>query len=277
MGSGMELGSYGIWQATGKATPQVAAQAEKLGYGAIWIGGSPAARLSEAEEILDGTERINVATGIVNIWAVPAVEAAASYHRLDAKHPGRFHLGVGIGHREHTAQFADPYATTVAYLDELAAADVPAQRLILAALGPKVMKLAADRTAGAHPYLTTPAHTAQARRILGPGALLAPEHKVLLDTDSARARATARSTVNFYLSLVNYRRNLLKSGFIEADLADGGSDALVDALVLHGTAESVAAGLRAHRDAGADHVCIQVLGEELSDGHRALAEVLELG
>jgi probable F420-dependent oxidoreductase len=273
----MELGSYGIWQATGKATPQVAAQAEKLGYGAIWIGGSPAARLSEAEEILDGTERINVATGIVNIWAVPAVEAAASYHRLDAKHPGRFHLGVGIGHREHTAQFADPYATTVAYLDELAAADVPAQRLILAALGPKVMKLAADRTAGAHPYLTTPAHTAQARRILGPGALLAPEHKVLLDTDSARARATARSTVNFYLSLVNYRRNLLKSGFIEADLADGGSDALVDALVLHGTAESVAAGLRAHRDAGADHVCIQVLGEELSDGHRALAEVLELG
>jgi probable F420-dependent oxidoreductase len=272
----MDLGKYGIWQSTAGATPQVAAEAEKLGYGAIWIGGSPAAPLTEVEAILDATERIQVATGIVNIWAVPAAQAAASFHRLEAKHPGRFHLGVGIGHREHSEGYADPYATTVAYLDALAAEGVPAERQILAALGPKVMKLAGERTAGAHPYLTTPGHTAQARAILRPGAFLAPEHKVILDTVAERARAVARPTVNFYLGLNNYRRNLLRSGFTEADLADGGSDALVDALVLHGTAESIASRLAGHLNAGADHVCIQVLGNELSDGHRALAEVLEL-
>jgi len=272
----MDLGKYGIWQSTAGATPQVAAEAEKLGYGAIWVGGSPAGPLTEIEAILDATERIQVATGIVNIWAVPADEAAASFHRLEAKHPGRFHLGVGIGHREHSQGYADPYATTVAYLDGLAAAGVPAERQILAALGPKVLRLAGDRTAGAHPYLTTPSHTAEARKILRPGAFLAPEHKVVLDADPARARAAARPTVNFYLGLNNYRRNLLRSGFSEADLADGGSDALIDALVLHGTAETIAAGLRAHLEAGADHVSIQVLGNELSDGHRALAEVLEL-
>jgi probable F420-dependent oxidoreductase len=164
----------------------------------------------------------------------------------------------------------------VAYLDALAAEGVPAERQILAALGPKVMKLAGERTAGAHPYLTTPGHTAQARAILRPGAFLAPEHKVILDTVAERARAVARPTVNFYLGLNNYRRNLLRSGFTEADLADGGSDALGDALVLHGTAESIASRLAGHLNAGADHVCIQVLGNELSDGHRALAEVLEL-
>jgi len=272
----MELGSYGIWQTPDKATPRVAVEVEKLGYGTVWLGGSPAGRLAEAEEILDATERINVATGIVNIWATPAEEVAASFHRLEAKHPGRFHLGVGIGHREHTAPYADPYATTVTYLDRLAAEGVPADRQILAALGPKIMKLAADRTAGAHPYLTTPNHTAEARTIVGPTALLAPEHKVLLDTDPARARATARTTVERYLGLVNYRRNLIRCGFTEADFADGGSDALVDALVLHGTADAVAPGLRAHLQAGANHVCIQVLGDELSDTHRALAEALEL-
>jgi probable F420-dependent oxidoreductase len=272
----MNLGKFGIWRFAATATPQVAAEAEKLGYGAIWVGGSPAARLSEAEAILDATERITVTTGIVNIWAVPAADAAASYHRLEDRHPGRFHLGVGIGHRERTEAYADPYATTVAYLDELAARGVPAQRQILAALGPKVMKLAGDRTAGAHPYLTTPNHSAQAREILGANALLAPEHKVVLDTDPDRARALARTTVAFYLGLDNYRRNLLRSGFTEADLADGGSDALIDALVLHGTAQSIAVRLAEHHAAGADHVCIQVLGDELSHGHRELSEALGL-
>jgi probable F420-dependent oxidoreductase len=275
--AGMNLGGYGIWQATARATPGMAAEAEKLGYGAFWIGGSPAGRLTEAEEILDATERITVATGIVNIWAVPAVEAAASYHRLEARHPGRFVLGVGIGHPEHTTQFSDPFETTVHYLDALAAEGVPGDRAILAALGPKVMKLAGDRTGGAHPYLTTPTHTAQARRILPPGAVLAPEQKVLPVTDPVEARAAARAKVGFYLSLDNYRRNLIRCGFAEADLADGGSDALIDALVLYGTADTIAAGLRAHRDAGADHVCIQVLGEDLSAAHRALADALDLG
>jgi probable F420-dependent oxidoreductase len=273
----MDLGKYGIWQSTVGATPQVAAEAEKLGYGTVWIGGNPAGDLHQVEALLDATERIVVATGIVNMWGVPAAEAAASFHRLEAKHPGRLLLGVGIGHKEATAEFRDPYATILDYLDSLAAGDVPADRQALAALGPKVLKVAAERTAGAHPYLTTPAHTADARRIVGPDALLAPEHKVILDTDVERARATARPTIQFYLNLVNYRRNLLRYGFTEEDFANSGSDRLVDALVLHGTAESIAPRLAEHHAAGANHVCIQVLGNELSDGHRALAEALELG
>jgi probable F420-dependent oxidoreductase len=273
----MDLGSYGIWQTVAKATPDVAVEAEQLGFGTIWVGGSPAAKLTESEAILDATERIKVATGIVNIWATAAEDAAASYHRLEAKHPGRFMLGVGIGHPEATAQFRDPYQTIVEYLDRLAAEGVPADRTCLAALGPKVLKLAGQRTAGAHPYLTTPRHTAEARELLGPGVLLAPEHKVVLETDPERARALGRPTLERYLRLVNYRRNLLRTGFTEEDLAHGGSDRLVDALVLHGDAKTVAAGLRAHTEAGANHVCIQVLGDELSAGHRALAEALELG
>ncbi|HEY2831366.1 MAG TPA: LLM class F420-dependent oxidoreductase [Sporichthyaceae bacterium] len=272
----MDLGSYGIWQSTAKATPDVAVEAEQLGFGSIWVGASPAAKLTEVEDILDATERIKVATGIVNIWAVPAEDASASYHRLEAKHPGRFLLGVGIGHPEKTSQFRDPYQTTVEYLERCAAEGVPADRMCLAALGPKVLKLAAQRTAGAHPYLTTPRHTAEAREIVGPNVLLAPEHKVVLDTDPERARALARPTVQFYLQLVNYRRSLLRIGFTEDDLANGGSDRLVDALALHGDAKTVAAGLRAHTEAGANHVSIQVLGDELSAGHRALAEALEL-
>jgi probable F420-dependent oxidoreductase len=273
----MELGKYGIWQSTAGATPPVAAEAEKHGYGAVWIGGNPAGDLHEVEALLDATDRIVIATGIVNMWGVPAAQAAASFHRLEAKHPGRLLLGVGIGHPEATSEFRDPYATILEYLDGLAAADVPAGRQALAALGPKVLKVAAERTAGAHPYLTTPEHTADARRIVGPNALLAPEHKVILDTDAERARAAARPTIAFYLRLVNYRRNLLRYGFTEDDFANSGSDRLVDALVLHGTAESIATRLKAHLDAGANHVSIQVLGNELSDGHRALAEALELG
>jgi probable F420-dependent oxidoreductase len=272
----MDLGSYGIWQSTAGATPEVAVEAEQLGFGTVWVGGSPAAKLTEVEDILDATERIKVATGIVNIWAVGAEEASASYHRLEAKHPGRFLLGVGIGHPEATSEFRDPYRTLVEYVDRCAAEGVPGDRMCLAALGPKVLKLAAQRTAGAHPYLTTPRHTAEAREIVGPNALLAPEQKVVLDTDPERARALARPTIQFYLRLVNYRRNLLRTGFTEEDLADGGSDRLVDALALHGDAKTIAAGLRAHTEAGANHVCVQVLGDELSAGHRALAEALEL-
>jgi probable F420-dependent oxidoreductase len=160
------------------------------------------------------------------------------------------------------------------YLTRLDRAEVPRDRLILAALGPQALRVAAERTAGAHPYLTTPAHTRFAREVIGRGPLLAPEHKVTLDSDPKHARETGRKVVSYYLDRVNYRNNLIRSDWTESDMADGGSDELIDALVLHGTPESVAAGLRAHLDAGADHVGVQVLGEDPMLSYRRLAEVL---
>ncbi|MHA6625304.1 LLM class F420-dependent oxidoreductase [Pseudonocardia sichuanensis] len=256
----VELGRYGVWRGHWGLDPQLAVEIEALGYGAIWIGGSPGGDLALAESLLDATQRLAVATGIVNMWSTPAEEVAESYHRIEATHPGRFLLGVGIGHPEATKEYRSPYATMVDYLDRLDAAGVPVAGRALAALGPKALRLSADRTAGAHPFLTTPEHTRQARGLVGDGVLLAPEQKVVVDTDAPRARTTARPAVeNPYLHLVNYRSNLQRLGWSEADLDDGGSDALIDALVAHGDAASVAARLTAHLDAGADHVCAQVL------------------
>jgi probable F420-dependent oxidoreductase len=269
----VELGRYGVWCTQRALDPKLAVEMEALGYGAVWIGGSPPGDLALAESLLDATQRLAVATGIVNMWSTPAEEVAASYHRLEAKHPGRFLLGVGIGHPEATQEYRSPYATMVDYLDRLDAADVPVAGRALAALGPKVLRLSADRTAGAHPYLTTPEHTRQARATLGPDVLLAPEQKVVVDTDAARARATARPGVeNPYLHLVNYRSNLQRLGWSESDMDDGGSDALIDALVAHGDAAAVAARLIEHLDAGADHVCLQVLPND-RDPAPALREI----
>ena len=270
----VSLGTIGIWQFTGQATPELAAEVEKLGYGTVWIGGSPDGSLDQAEALLDATERITVATGIVNMWKDDAATVAAAFQRLEAKHPGRFLLGVGIGHREHIGEYQNPYDTIVGYLDRLDEDGVPADRRVLAALGPRVLELSAARAAGAHPYLTTPDHTASARKILGPDPLLAPEHKVVVNTDAEAARALGRKVVSRYLELVNYRHNLLRFGFSEDDLADGGSDRLVDALALHGDAETVARGLREHLEAGADHISIQVLGRDLIPAYQALAEAL---
>ncbi|QYN31703.1 LLM class F420-dependent oxidoreductase [Pseudonocardia sp. DSM 110487] len=270
----IDVGRYGIWRGQGGLSPEFAVEAEALGYGAVWIGGSPRGDLALAESLLDATERIVIATGIVNMWATPAEEVAPSYHRIAAKHPGRFLLGVGIGHPEQTSKYRSPYATMVDYLDALDKADVPVAGRALAALGPKALRLAADRTAGAHPYLTTPEHTREAREIVGDGVLLAPEQKVVLDTDAERARAIGRPVVDRpYLNLVNYRSNLLRLGWSESDLDNGGSDALIDALVAHGDAESVAARLTAHLDAGADHVCAQVLTAEGADPLPPLREL----
>lgn len=241
-------------------TPDLGAAIEKLGFGTIWIGGSPRADLLVAEKLLDATERITVATGIVNVWSSPATEIAESYHRLEAKHPGRFLLGIGIGHPEATGDYSKPYGTLVSYLDELDAAQVPESRRVLAALGPKVLKLSADRAAGAHPYLTTPEHTAEAREILGPSKILAPEHKVVLETDPDKARAVGRPAVaNPYLHLRNYTTNLERLGFAPDEIANDGNDRVIDALVAYGTARSIADRLREHIAAGADHVAIQAL------------------
>jgi probable F420-dependent oxidoreductase len=271
----IDVGRYGIWRSLRHGVDaKFAAEAEALGYGAIWVGGSPPGDLAAIESLLDATQHIVIATGIVNMWSTPAEEAAASYHRIAAKHPDRFLLGVGIGHPEATQEYRSPYATMVDYLDRLDDAGVPVEGRALAALGPKALRLAADRTAGAHPYLTTPEHTREAREILGDGVLLAPEQKVVLDTDPERARAIGRPAVERpYLHLVNYRKNLLRLGWAESDLNDGGSDALVDALAVHGDAETVAARLDAHLDAGADHVCAQVLTADGADPLPALREL----
>jgi probable F420-dependent oxidoreductase len=183
-------------------------------------------------------------------------------------------LGVGAGHPEATAHYASPYDTLAGYVDQLQDHHVPAEGIALAALGPRVLRLAGDRTAGAIPYLVPAEHTRLAREILGPDRLLAPEHKVVLDADPARARDLGRKRVaNPYLGLVNYTSNLRRVGFTDEDLAGGGSDRLIDALVAHGTAGQVAAQLTAHLDAGADHVCIQLLTEAGADPLTGYAEL----
>ncbi|MEV0703334.1 LLM class F420-dependent oxidoreductase [Saccharopolyspora sp. NPDC050389] len=268
------LGKIGIWRISTQLDPELAVEVEKLGYGTIWIGGSPPADLELAERLLDATERITVATGIVNIWNSDPQTVAESYHRIAAKHPNRFVLGIGAGHREMTDTYTKPYQALVDYLDRLDAAGVPQSGRVLAALGPKVLKLAGDRAAGAHPYLTVPAHTRHAREILGDAPLLAPEQKVVLDTDPDRARATGRATVGMYLNLGNYTRNLLRYGFTDEDVAQPGSDRLIDAVALHGSAAEIAEGINAHLDAGANHVSIQALGDAPLPTYRALAEAL---
>ncbi|WIM87614.1 LLM class F420-dependent oxidoreductase [Candidatus Mycobacterium wuenschmannii] len=255
-----DLGRYGVWLPGRSVSPGVAKQIEALGYGAVWVGGSPDADLGWVEPALAETSSLVLATGIVNIWASPAAEVAASYHRIEKAYPGRFLLGVGVGHPEHTDVYKKPYDALVEYLDELDGASVPTSRRVLAALGPKVLALSAERSAGAHPYLTPPQHTAQARELIGNAVFLAPEHKVVLTENADEAREIGRRTVDFYLDLSNYVNNWRRLGFTDADVHKPGSDRLIDAVVAHGTAEQIAARLSEHVDAGADHVAIQVLG-----------------
>lgn len=253
------LGRYGVWTA-GPPTAEQAAQLEQLGYGAVWVGGSPPADLGFVEPILAATANLQLATGIVNIWTAPAEAVAASFHRIEQNYPGRFLLGVGVGHPEVTREYLSPYQALVRYLDVLDAASVPTSRRVVAALGPRLLQLAAERSAGAHPYLTTPEHTAQAREVVGPSVFLAPEHKVVVSTDRAEAHRIGRDAVGFYLGLSNYVSNWHRLGFGADDVAPPGGDRLIDAVVAHGTAEAVAARLTEHLAAGADHVAIQVLG-----------------
>jgi probable F420-dependent oxidoreductase len=271
-----ELGRIGVWIGGGPSA-ELARRLGELGYGAIWIGGSPGGELEGVERTLAATRRLTVATGIVNIWRDDPTSIAASYHRLAAAYPGRFLLGVGAGHPEATSQYAMPYDALVEYLDRLDAGGVARSRRVLAALGPKVLRLAADRTAGAHPYLVTPEHTRRARELLGPDVLLAPEQHVVIDTDLGRARELARAAIGRYLTLSNYTNNWRRLGFTDDDIAGGGSDRLVDGLVAMGDAEHVATRITAHLDAGADHVCIQLIAPDGADrlpGFTELAEIL---
>jgi probable F420-dependent oxidoreductase len=269
----VQLGTVGVWAASWELTPARAAQIERLGYGTLWVGGSPEAGLEIVETALAATSTLSLATGIVNIWSAEAGAVADSYHRLEAAYPGRFLLGIGAGHREHTTEYLQPYQALVNYLDVLDERGVPKERRVLAALGPKVLRLSADRAAGAHPYLVPAAYTTGARETLGSEPLLATEHKVLLGTDPEKTRPAARPSVaNPYLSLTNYLANLRRLGFTDADLSDDGSDALIDALVAQGDAASVAAQLREHLTAGADHVAVHVV----PDNEDPLATLAEL-
>jgi len=272
----VELGTFGVWSRAPLWIKEgdAAAELEELGYGALWLGGAPG-DLDVVSTILGTSGKIAVATGIVNVWSESAGAVSGAFRRVVRDHPGRFLLGIGAGHREFVGdEYAKPYEKLVRYLDDL---DVPAEDVVLAALGPRVLKLAAIRTAGAHPYLVTPEHTATAREVLGTGKLLAPEQHVVLETDPAAARALARQALALYLGLPNYTNNWLRLGFTAEDLEHGGSDRLVDALVAWGTPEQVAARLREHVAAGADHVAVQVVasdGGHHREAYRELAEVL---
>jgi probable F420-dependent oxidoreductase len=256
------LGTYGafghhsMWQ---QLTPEQLREIEGLGYGAIWAGGSPAAELSWVDPILDATNTLQLATGIVNIWTADAGPVSESFHRIEAAFPGRFLLGIGVGHPEAGHEYKKPYDALTDYLDKLDEYGVPKNRRVVAALGPQVLKLSARRSAGAHPYLTTPEHSAQARELMGPDAFLAPEHKVVLTTDAAKARAVGRKALEIYLNLTNYLNSWKRLGFTDEDVAKPGSDRLVDAVVAYGTTDAIAARLKEHLDAGADHVAVQVL------------------
>ncbi|WP_129841387.1 TIGR03620 family F420-dependent LLM class oxidoreductase [Streptomyces sp. RFCAC02] len=284
------IGRVGIWSgalrgddpARRGVIAEAAAEIEELGYGAVWIGGSPAP--VHAVPVLAATSRLTVATGITGIWDRPAADTARAFTEVNASYGGRFVLGIGASHSALHKQYHRPYSSMVAYLDTLDAADspVPADRRVLAALGPKMLRLARDRSAGAHPYLVTAEHVAQAREELGDTALLAPELKVVLDPDLDGARATARAYLTRYLALPNYTNNLLRLGFTEDDFASGGSDRLLDAVYGLGDATAIRAAVDRFLDAGADHVAVQVVSDgPMTDiplaAYRTLAEALPLG
>jgi probable F420-dependent oxidoreductase len=261
----MDLGRIGIWNSglrnedphVAAEIPEAAAELEELGYGAIWLGGSPGVR--HALPVLEATSRIVVATGILNIWEHDPAKVAEQQAGVAAEHPGRFLLGLGASHAALVKDYRKPYSAMVEFLDGLDAAGSAKDDRVLAALGPRMLALSRDRAAGAHPYLVTPEHTATARETLGPDRLLAPEVKVVLDTDADRARAAARGHLELYLALPNYTGNLRRLGFTDEDFRDGGSDRLIDATFAWGDVAVIRERIAAHRQAGADQVVLQVV------------------
>lgn len=268
---------------------EAAAELEDLGYGALWVGGSPA--LAQVAPLLAATSRVAVGTSILSIWDHAPADVAAQLAQLNAEHGDRLVLGLGVSHAEAVRDAeiqeklrARPYSAMRDYLTELdaAARPVPVEQRALAALGPKMLRLSAERGLGALPYLVTAEHTAEARRTLGPDALLAPELKVVLDDDLDRARATARDYLSRYLALANYRNSWLRQGFTEDDLSDGGSDRLLDAVYALGDAAAVRERVAAFHTAGADHVALQVVTADPAGTlpratWRTLADALDLG
>jgi probable F420-dependent oxidoreductase len=276
----MELTRFGIWSSLrGVEEPErreAVELVEQLGFGVFWVGASP--RLSTMRPLLEATDQLVIATGIVNVWNYEPAELAAEFWELDADFPGRLLLGIGIGHPEATSEYQKPLAKMRSFLDGLATAEraVPRERMTVAALGPKMLDLSLERSLGTHPYFTPPAHTKFARERLGPNALVAPELAVVVDDDHLSAKIAAREYAHFYLGLSNYTSNLLRFGFTEDDLENGGSERLIDEIVPQGSAAQLEPAVRAHLDAGADHVCVQVVGVHgvPADQWRALAQAL---
>jgi probable F420-dependent oxidoreductase len=262
----MQLSKLGIWTTYHHIGDEHAGEAarlvEQLGYGTFWLGGSP--RLSAVRPLLHATERLVIGTGIVNVWQHEPDDLAREHAELTSEFPDRLLLGIGIGHPEATGEYERPLSTMRAFLDGLDAAQppVPSDERCLAALGPKMLQLSGERSRGAIPYFTPVEHTRYARELLGDGALIAPELACVLDTEKSRAKEKARTYAKLYLRLRNYTNNLLRFDFTERDIADGGSDRLIDAVVPQGTAREIAAVVQAHLDAGADHVCVQPVGVE---------------
>jgi probable F420-dependent oxidoreductase len=284
------LGRVGVWwSALGRCTAAeeraIVAELEQLGYPAFWFGEANANKeaFAHAGILLAATERIMVLTGIASIYARDAIAMKNGSYALEEAFPGRFGLGIGVSHAPMVEArgrvYLKPVAAMRAYLDELHEArygppppDVP-PLLLLAALRPAMLELARDRSDGAHPYLVTPSHTAQARELLGPAPILAPEQGFVLEQHPGRAREIARQHLSHYLRLPNYVASWREEGFDDDDLADGGSDALVDALVVWGDVDAVADRVRQHLDAGADHVCLQPVAQDVE---RGLAELRAL-
>lgn len=281
----MDLGRVGIWtfnldQLAAPEAREAAQELEELGYAAVWLPETfTREAVANASLLLAATDSLVVGTGIASIWARPAQTAAGAHKTLTEAYPGRFILGLGVSHQPMVEgmlhqSYDKPYSTMAAYLDGMANAFIampePAEPpvKVLGALGPRMLRLAADRADGAHPYNATPEHTAQAREILGPGKLLCPEQAIVLDANPETARAAARRHLAIYIGLPNYFQNWFRLGFTEADLADGGSDRLVDAIVAWGDADAVASRMRAHLDAGANHVCAQVVMPQMGDDPR---------
>jgi probable F420-dependent oxidoreductase len=274
----MDLGKLGVWAPLDSLSSADAAafaqRTERRGYGALWTPESRGRNvLSHAAWLLARTERLVVASGIANIYARDGMAMSNAHRGLNEQSHGRFLLGLGVSHipmvstlRGHP--YGKPVPTMRAYLDAMATAPYQAPmpaappRIVLAALGPQMLKLAAERADGAHPYNVTPEHTAEARRILGPNKLLCPEQMVLLETDRTRARQAARAGLAHYMQLENYVNNWRRLGFTDADVAGSGSDRLIDAMVAWGDEAAIRKRIQAHWDAGADHVCIQPLHPE---------------
>jgi probable F420-dependent oxidoreductase len=287
----MELGRIGVWLGplslkTAAETRDFAPELEAIGYEAIWFGEGVGTKecFTQAGTLLAWTQRAVVASGIANIYARDPMATANGARSLADAYPGRFLLGIGVSHAPSVAErghdYARPLATMSAYLDAMENAVFrgvePAEpaEVVLAALGPKMLQLAAERTRGAHPYFTPPEHTAMAREVMGEGPLLAPEQAFVLEADPATARAKAREHMGYYLRLDNYRRNLQRLGFREEELDDGGSDRLVDAIVAWGEVDAVRDRVQEHLDAGADHVCVQAVGDDPLGDLRQVAPAL---
>lgn len=290
------MGRVGVWSSrlsreSAAATGALVAEIEDLGYGTLWVGETPSSKeaLVHAGLLLGATRDLMVATGILNIWGRDATTTSNGASALAEAYGDRFVLGLGVSHAplvsDRGHHYRKPLSAMREYLDALDAVryegplPTPAPRM-LAALRKGMLELAAERTDGAHPYFVTPEHTALARSVLGPEPVLAPEQTVVLTTDAERARKIGRAFTTGYLAMPNYANHMRSLGWDEQDLAGGGTDALVDAIVAWGTPEQVADRIRAHHDAGADHVCVQPLAENAADQMaqlRALAPLLTQG